>query len=718
MSIEKIRNIGLDKLVTQVYDFDGLTTDELMCKFAQKINIIIEHFNYLDDRCYNSDKAMELKLQYLLGQGLEEQVAKRVVELINNGTLGNIINQTLLKDINNKVDNFKVEVNEELDNKAYKTYVTYKEFGAKLNGIDDDTQYIKACHIYANNNGLKVVQQNSLIVLSEEIEVKTDLDLTGSTIISKLIDDDVPYNRTKSLFKIIGKPLTPIDVVGALTKGSKELNVSSNGFVAIMGNEIYMKRYNLGLETDVFNWENNYINNKKLTYPLINNHTNYTVSIREDDIPLSLKGCKFITEFSTSKALSLFRVERNNVTIDNVQLFTNGSGTISPLYSIVNVNKCCNVTLNNIQCDKMSATEGNGLSYFILLEMCNNISINNSRQGRVAWSGINGNWVRDIKANNCELFMFGCHAFGSDMAINNSKIFNGIEIHGTGELNVENCTFYDNGISNKLDYGGEFRGTWNIKNCKAYNIQRFIYLYPPNYNHGIECAMPNININGLYFESEKTNNSIVYFGYLDNQAFDSYLCKNITLKNIIVETTQKHHTFESIFPFEKNLFTEMNLTIDNVQVKRESYETHGWDGSYSNIQIPIIKDTTILNVNVNNSTANLGVKGTRNVNVKINNSDVLILRTVTGLLETEDILKLTIENSKITRPYCNLNKLYVNLVNKNNMFMKDSDGIIGNGFAECVKYASNNVCEVGATIREMDKPGLFNYIDSTYWSNS
>ena len=59
MSIEKIRNIGLDKLVTQVYNFDSLTTDELLCKFAQKINIIIEHLKYIDDRCYNSDKALE-----------------------------------------------------------------------------------------------------------------------------------------------------------------------------------------------------------------------------------------------------------------------------------------------------------------------------------------------------------------------------------------------------------------------------------------------------------------------------------------------------------------------------------------------------------------------------------------------------------------------------------------------------------------------------------
>lgn len=114
MSIDKIRNIGLDKLVTQVYDFDSLTTDELMCKFAQKINIIIEHLKYIDDRCYNSEKALELKLQYLLGQGLEEQVAKRIVELVNNGTLGKLINETLLKDINDKVDGFKNELNEEM----------------------------------------------------------------------------------------------------------------------------------------------------------------------------------------------------------------------------------------------------------------------------------------------------------------------------------------------------------------------------------------------------------------------------------------------------------------------------------------------------------------------------------------------------------------------------------------------------------------------------
>ena len=110
MSIDKIRNIGLDKLVTQIYDFESLTTDELMCKFAQKINIIIEHFKYLDDRCYNSDKSMELKLEYLLGQGLEKEVSKKLIELYNTGELGELINESLLKDIEENKSDIKVEI--------------------------------------------------------------------------------------------------------------------------------------------------------------------------------------------------------------------------------------------------------------------------------------------------------------------------------------------------------------------------------------------------------------------------------------------------------------------------------------------------------------------------------------------------------------------------------------------------------------------------------
>lgn len=180
MSIEKIRNIGLDKLVTQVYDFDSLTTDELMCKFAQKINIIIEHLKYVDDRCYNSDKAMELKLQYLLGQGLEEQVAKKLLEMVDNGTLGKLINETLLKDINDKVNDFKVEVNEQLKTKVQQFIDGYANVEYYQNLIIDkgleSEDYINAINQCLATHGNcyipNSIQIGKKIVLSDYDKIK------------------------------------------------------------------------------------------------------------------------------------------------------------------------------------------------------------------------------------------------------------------------------------------------------------------------------------------------------------------------------------------------------------------------------------------------------------------------------------------------------------------------------------------------------------------
>lgn len=114
--MNKINNIGLSRLLTSVYDFDGFTEQEVWCRIAQKINIIIEHFNYLDKKIENEKENNKAKFDYLLGEGLSEQVAKYLLEKIADGTIGKLINETLLKDINDKVDENIEKVNEELAN--------------------------------------------------------------------------------------------------------------------------------------------------------------------------------------------------------------------------------------------------------------------------------------------------------------------------------------------------------------------------------------------------------------------------------------------------------------------------------------------------------------------------------------------------------------------------------------------------------------------------
>ena len=48
--MNKIDNIGLTRMLTQSYDFDGFTTQEVWSRIAQRMNIIIEHFNYLNNK--------------------------------------------------------------------------------------------------------------------------------------------------------------------------------------------------------------------------------------------------------------------------------------------------------------------------------------------------------------------------------------------------------------------------------------------------------------------------------------------------------------------------------------------------------------------------------------------------------------------------------------------------------------------------------------------
>lgn len=188
MSINKIRNIGLDKLVTQVYDFDSLTTDELMCKFAQKINIIIEHFNYLDKEFQDNNENIKLKLDYLLDQGLEEQVAKRLLELINNGTLGKLINETLLKDINEKLDSIENYIN-----KKYKTPIGFNLFTHENMTIDKAK--IKIDELF--NLGIKDI----FIVVPNNLED----DVITPILTDEFINGIIAYCKSKNFKSIVLK---------------------------------------------------------------------------------------------------------------------------------------------------------------------------------------------------------------------------------------------------------------------------------------------------------------------------------------------------------------------------------------------------------------------------------------------------------------------------------------------------------------------------------
>lgn len=105
--MEKFNNIGLARELTSCYDYQGFTEQEVWSRIAQKINIIIEHFNYLDKKIENEKNNNKAKFDYLLDEGLNESVAKAIIQKITDGSIGELINGTLLKEINDKVDKIR-----------------------------------------------------------------------------------------------------------------------------------------------------------------------------------------------------------------------------------------------------------------------------------------------------------------------------------------------------------------------------------------------------------------------------------------------------------------------------------------------------------------------------------------------------------------------------------------------------------------------------------
>lgn len=115
--------------------------------------------------------------------------------------------------------------------------VSYSQFGAKLDGINDDYYFIKKCHDFANKYNLNVVQQYGNIFISnkntESIEIRTNTDISKCTFIinnfsfikhpykitenedNKSIDITDIYNNNKTEFKFKTSSIPCLKSIGA-----------------------------------------------------------------------------------------------------------------------------------------------------------------------------------------------------------------------------------------------------------------------------------------------------------------------------------------------------------------------------------------------------------------------------------------------------------------------------------------------------------------------
>lgn len=186
--MDKINNIGLSRLLTSTYDFDGFTEQEVWSRIAQKINIIIEHFNYIDNKIDNEKEKNEIKFNYLLNEGLTKEVAKMMMEKIEDGSISDIINKTVFDNLNKKIDLIekKLNNNQEIVDKfeeflgkeisdVYNTFVyaSFKKLGGIGDGVFDNKDVIEKAINYCIDNDIKYLMfEKGIYYTSKEFTTK------------------------------------------------------------------------------------------------------------------------------------------------------------------------------------------------------------------------------------------------------------------------------------------------------------------------------------------------------------------------------------------------------------------------------------------------------------------------------------------------------------------------------------------------------------------
>ena len=181
--MDKIDNIGLTRMLTQAYDFDGFTTQEVWSRISQRMNIIVDHFNYLDSKFNDQKENADKKLEYLLNEGLEEQVARQILLRIEDGTMEEIIITNVFNSLNTTIENNKLDIESKLNNYKEENNTELNNSINELNEkINSNKQEIDNNLNTINNNlsnyMLKsdLITESGSITLGENIKIAADLD--------------------------------------------------------------------------------------------------------------------------------------------------------------------------------------------------------------------------------------------------------------------------------------------------------------------------------------------------------------------------------------------------------------------------------------------------------------------------------------------------------------------------------------------------------------
>ncbi len=105
--IKSMDRCSLNCNLFSIYDYDGYSMQELLCQFFTKINELADSVNTTLDL-----------VEWLVNEGLELAVVEQLEIWLNDGTLAEIINETLFNELNAKIDNAIIRIGDNETNIA------------------------------------------------------------------------------------------------------------------------------------------------------------------------------------------------------------------------------------------------------------------------------------------------------------------------------------------------------------------------------------------------------------------------------------------------------------------------------------------------------------------------------------------------------------------------------------------------------------------------
>lgn len=369
---------------------------------------------------------------------------------------------------------------------------------------------------YAKEKGVKVegVGQYTLEATESGINITVDTDLSKASILCKTKENTGQWQQRTRIFAAnqdysdVSAQFSSVSI----TKNAQAFPVEGlSGHITIKSNDVVMNRIDGASTEPQLKAETNQIfpsgKLKYIQYYSFGNEKQvlYKPHLGSMDIKLGaiLLDGAFIRSVITCK--------RNNVTLEISKVETVNDGHCQ---AYVEQEDCSCFTFNdtNYYLDyNANNLGGYALTYKYTTETrLNHITNVNG------WAGTDGNYARDIKANDCDLLTIGGHFSIADISINSCTIRNHCRAHGWGvfEINDSKHILPDGDVrqmtlGTRYDYGNSWDGVMRIggtldvyigDTTRQYSI---VSAQEPKGDHGFIGVCPDIDVNAVNIHTNR-----------------------------------------------------------------------------------------------------------------------------------------------------------------------------------------------------------------------